>query len=1481
MPYRSVLGKKKPFLIEKLECRVLLSVTTLPVTGAQAAIFDNARNLIYIPTSSGTVERYDIAAKTMLAPWTIGGSLGPGDITADGSALFLTERQFNGTNDTVHKIDLTTGQTTNIVYPKLQYEGASWDLVIGSDGNAYVTADAGTSQTTYSVAIINTTTNAVSRSPVLSLEYRTMLGRSEDRNYLAIGYTTSGLETYSVATGTILAKGTETDTVGASLIPMANADGSLFATQTFGNGLQIVTKDLSAVRNFNFINTAFAFDPARNQFYVAPAGAGVLTAYDTNTWNALYTLSGVTAVNGGGGPLGSMSINSAGTEAAVVSADGKTVQLVDLPISDGIAAQAFISNLTTYGIAGRTQSFTLTVKDAGGNIATGYRGTVQLTSSDVRASFPPAYTFTAADAGVHTFTTTFRSTGTQQLQASDTAGNFTASASITLHALNARLDIPVVVQSGLFDPTRNLFYFATANGTIERYDPNAQQLLTPIVIGNPINGMDITPDGSRLFVGIDYRSVTQGWIDEVDLATGTFKQDTYSFPAFGELQGGSYDVVIPSSNIVLFSSDFNGSGSVPLRQLDLTTGAITVRTDFGSIEQDTSFVRGGDRSIVFISEPNSSAYPYGVYDAKTNTFPIRSSSPSSPFYVGSINHNGTLLSSSKGIVDASLQPVNSNGVTGGIFDPVRDILYQFQNTLVSVYNTTNWTLMSQFPISAPAVYGVGLSDDGKWMVLPSATATSIYPLITRPVITSSATSIVPGATETVVVAAQKPDGTTDASYRGMIHFDSTDAAAGLPADYTFTAADAGQHTFNIPLNTPGRQSITVTDTATGMPSLLSEILVTGQNLDSGGALSVIGSSAADTVNLSTSAGVLTATLNGVTRTYTAAQINRVEVLMQGGNDNITVGAGGIPGGTIEAGAGFDTLNVTAGDDLLRALSIDGGDDADQGIITATGAQQVNFTGGAGSDTFNYTATTGNDTLAVTPSLISGTRSATFSAERVTVSGGAGDDNLSGDKLIDPTLYTLDGGDGNDTLTSAHGGGSNGTVRVSLQGGNDNDTFDVPSPNTITDTSKNYASIIGGAGTDLVRETGTILVTFNGFSNNGNSVSYATIEQIALSGTSAAENFDVDLGNSSTISLTANAGDGADTFTLGPNPSSPMPTLNGEGGNDTLTVSVGTTGRFAFDGGADSDSVVFNSSTSASHYTVNDTEIHDSRHVFDSNVEAISLNGGTGSDIFDITPRAGAAISISGSSPTPPTSPGDQLNITAGGATDLTLIPGATGAGQVTSSNRKTVTYSGIETVPDVFPPRVISSAFDPAGSTQMTIAVTFSEDVGTTVTKSSLQLQNSSAQIVSLANATFAYANATATWTFPSNALLPDDNYSAIISASGIHDTVPNAMQSDYTFSFYVLAADGDGNRTVAIEDFNILAANFGKSGQTFAQGNYDYSSDGVVSITDFNILAANFGKHLDAPTLPQSLGSQVPGTVVQATSFGEPDDQRWVDQVL
>ena len=87
--------------------------------------------------------------------------------------------------------------------------------------------------------------------------------------------------------------------------------------------------------------------------------------------------------------------------------------------------------------------------DADGNGVPDYTGTVTFVSTDPLAMLPSPYTFTAADAGQHYFTSiVFQTLGTQTITLNDAANAITGSYTITI--LDAAFDasIPVITPAG-------------------------------------------------------------------------------------------------------------------------------------------------------------------------------------------------------------------------------------------------------------------------------------------------------------------------------------------------------------------------------------------------------------------------------------------------------------------------------------------------------------------------------------------------------------------------------------------------------------------------------------------------------------------------------------------------------------------------------------------------------------------------------------------------------------------------------------------------------------------------------------------------------------------------------------------------------------------------------------------------------------------------------------------------------------------------
>jgi adhesin/invasin len=72
------------------------------------------------------------------------------------------------------------------------------------------------------------------------------------------------------------------------------------------------------------------------------------------------------------------------------------------------------------------------------------------------------------------------------------------------------------------------------------------------------------------------------------------------------------------------------------------------------------------------------------------------------------------------------------------------------------------------------------------------------------------------------------------SYRGTVHFTSSDLLATLPADTTFTAADGGKHQFSVTLVTPPGETVSVRDIANSSLGTTSGVIAVTTGLGIGG-----------------------------------------------------------------------------------------------------------------------------------------------------------------------------------------------------------------------------------------------------------------------------------------------------------------------------------------------------------------------------------------------------------------------------------------------------------------------------------------------------------------------------------------------------------------------------------------------------------------------------------------------------------------------
>jgi hypothetical protein len=96
----------------------------------------------------------------------------------------------------------------------------------------------------------------------------------------------------------------------------------------------------------------------------------------------------------------------------------------------------------------------------------------------------------------------------------------------------------------------------------------------------------------------------------------------------------------------------------------------------------------------------------------------------------------------------------------------------------------------------------------------TVTQTATVTFTAAKIVVSAPSNAAIGTPFNVTVTAEDQYGNAAAGYTGTVHFTSSDGLAALPANYLFTAADAGSHVFSVTLNSAGTWYVTATDTVT-------------------------------------------------------------------------------------------------------------------------------------------------------------------------------------------------------------------------------------------------------------------------------------------------------------------------------------------------------------------------------------------------------------------------------------------------------------------------------------------------------------------------------------------------------------------------------------------------------------------------------------------------------------------------------------------
>jgi hypothetical protein len=329
----------------------------------------------------------------------------------------------------------------------------------------------------------------------------------------------------------------------------------------------------------------------------------------------------------------------------------------------------------------------------------------------------------------------------------------------TLIPLTTRRDM-------VFDHSGRYLYITTSDGWVKRYNLATAQLEPGYNLGGSLLGADIAPDDSFLLVSQSATNGADGTVHKLDLASGNSTDITYQ-RRFQE--GGAFDVAIAAGGRAFFTTTVNGSGSLPLRQIDLATHAVTVRTDIPSpspytneVTAPTQVHRSADRSRLYFLETSTSAGPVFTYSATTNSFGERGrTNDYFNFATAAVSRDGRLVSTLLGMdvypalhvpnaaIDtaSTFQFVRSlAGVDRGMaFSPVADTLFGVSSSAGQIIAFDTETRGERFRIpigdsvetsaNGPLMFGTGTlvaSPDGRYLALATVAGVRLYTIPATP-----------------------------------------------------------------------------------------------------------------------------------------------------------------------------------------------------------------------------------------------------------------------------------------------------------------------------------------------------------------------------------------------------------------------------------------------------------------------------------------------------------------------------------------------------------------------------------------------------------------------------------------------------------------------------------------------------------------------------------------------------------------------------
>jgi hypothetical protein len=365
--------------------------------------------------------------------------------------------------------------------------------------------------------------------------------------------------------------------------------------------------------------------------------------------------------------------------------------------------------------------------------------------------------------------------------------------------------------------------------------------------------------GAHVVTGT-WQSNKRTWVGTYALSSATATAGPNTLTVIAANACASDSTAVVGATTKTFTADFSKAAVTTDPATAVTsTSATLAGTATPSGWATSGFLRYGTATGTYGLSTPSQALGTGTLPISF-TAPLTALTPSTTYYFVAVaaTANGEAVGAERSFTTATapastlLVTAPSSATAGTSFTVTVTAKDALNNTVTSYAGTVRFS-SSDAAAVLPANVTFATTDNGTRTVsltLTTAGTQTITATDTVTAVTGSASvNVAPGAATdrhfvirgpldvqrghpfTIRVVAVDAAGKRILDHAGSVRFTSSDAAATLPAPYTFTAGDQGAHRFTVKLDTLGVRTITVTDTGDASITGSKTVTVKAEDVD--------------------------------------------------------------------------------------------------------------------------------------------------------------------------------------------------------------------------------------------------------------------------------------------------------------------------------------------------------------------------------------------------------------------------------------------------------------------------------------------------------------------------------------------------------------------------------------------------------------------------------------------------------------------------